>query len=102
MNMSKVVIALTSAIVIGGVIRKAGEEVEVTQEFARELLHRGRGTLVQVDAVHDDEHGETIDLSKMKKDELVALAAEYQIENPASFTKEQLIEKISTAAHEAE
>ena len=68
MNMSKVVIALTSAIVIDGLIRKAGEEVEVSQEFARELLHRGRGTLVQVDAVQNDEHEEQFDADQQKAD----------------------------------
>ena len=69
-----VVIALTSAVVIEGEIRKKGDEVEVPHALAQDLLRRGRGTLVEF-ALH-----------------------EYELELDASLTKDKLIEAIQAAA----
>ena len=96
-----VVIALTSAVAIDGEIRVAGEEVEVDQELAKDLLTRGRGVLVEDDSsqIGDDE----IDLSKMTKAQLVEFAMqEYELELDASLTKDKLIEEIQTAAEAEE
>ncbi|MFC6053885.1 hypothetical protein A6M14_09625 [Acinetobacter sp. Ac_877] len=92
-----VVIALTSAVAIDGEIRIAGEEVEVDQELAKDLLTRGRGVLVEDNSssIEEDE----VDLSKMTKAQLVEFALqEYELELDASLTKDALIEAIQTAA----
>lgn len=94
--MTNVVIALSTAVVLGGEIHKAGEQIEVDKTLAQELLRRGRGTLVEVES----DEMETLDLSKMKKAELVELALEYGIENTDSMTVAQLIEAIQAAAAE--
>ena len=88
-----VVIALTSAVVIEGEIRKKGDEVEISHALAQDLLRRGRGTLVE-----DDENQE-VDLATLTKSQLVELALhEYELELDASLTKDKLIEAIQAAA----
>ncbi|MGL4587028.1 MAG: hypothetical protein ACRCVQ_08180 [Acinetobacter ursingii] len=90
--MKKILIALTSAVVIAGEIRKAGQEVEVDEALAKDLLHRGRGTLVEA-------NDEEIDLATLTKAQLVEFALhEYELELDASLTKEKLIEAIQAAA----
>lgn len=101
-KVSTVLIALTSAVAIDGEICVAGSQVEVDHDLAKDLLNRGRGTLVEVSeeqAVNIE--AEEIDLTKLKKPQLVELATEYGIEDPESFTIAQLIEKI-TEANDAE
>ena len=89
-----VVIALTSAVVIEGEIRKKGDEVEVSHALAQDLLRRGRGTLVE----GDDEDRE-IDLATLTKAQLIDFALqEYELELDASLTKDKLIEAIQVAA----
>ena len=89
-----VVIALTSAVVIEGEIRKKGEEVEVPHALAQDLLRRGRGTLVE-----DDEEDQEVDLATLTKAQLIELALhEYELELDASLTKDKLIEAIQAAA----
>jgi hypothetical protein len=39
-------IKLTGGIALGGQVKRPGEIVEVDERFARDLLHRGKGTLV--------------------------------------------------------
>lgn len=95
--MSKVFIKLTTAVVIDSVIRRAGEEVEVDEQLAKELLYRGRGTLVESSNDHEDE----IDLSKMTKAQLIEFAKhEYDVDLDSALTKEQMIEAIQSAAEE--
>ncbi|MCX5466253.1 hypothetical protein [Acinetobacter nematophilus] len=95
--MNKVLIKLTAAVVIEGVIRRAGEEIEINEQLAKELLYRGRGTLVESNNDHEDE----IDLSKMTKAQLIEFAkSEYDVELENSLTKEQIIEAIQSAAEE--
>lgn len=96
-----VVIALTSAVVINGVIRVADDEVEVDQDLAKDLLARGRGVLVEA-TDETQTADEEIDLAKMTKAQLVEFALnEYGIELDASFTKDALIEAIQVAAEDA-
>ncbi|MEC8887358.1 MAG: Rho termination factor N-terminal domain-containing protein [Pseudomonadota bacterium] len=91
----KVTIKLTSAVVIEGVICKAGQQVEVAQDLAKDLLNRGRGTLLEDASDESDE----IDLSKMTKAQLVEVALEYEIENPDALNKADLIDAISAKAN---
>lgn len=89
-----VVIALTSAVVIEGEIRKKGDEVEVSHALAQDLLRRGRGTLVE-----GDDDGQEVDLATLTKAQLVEFAVhEYELELDASLTKEKMIEAIQAAA----
>ncbi|MFW2072632.1 hypothetical protein ACG9Y7_04120 [Acinetobacter gerneri] len=93
--MSKVLIALTSAVVIAGKIAKAGDEVHVDEQLAKELLHRGRCELVEVDSE------DKVDLSKMTNPQLIEFAkSEFNLELDASLNKKQLIEAIQTASLE--
>jgi hypothetical protein len=46
-NIKTVVLLLTAAVAIGGRIMRAGERVEVTEDEARDLLHRGRATVCE-------------------------------------------------------
>lgn len=91
--MKSVLLKLTSAIVISGVIAKAGEVVEVTEHEAKNLLARGKGEL----------HGEQLadevdlDLSKKTKDQLLEIADNLEIEGAAKMNKAQLIEAIEAA-----
>ncbi|MDH0008385.1 hypothetical protein N5J48_12345 [Acinetobacter ursingii] len=95
--MRKILIALTSAVVIAGEIRKAGQEVEVDEALAKDLLHRGRGTLVEADL--NEEQDEEVDLATLTKAQLIEFAQhEYELELDASLTKEKLIEAIQAAA----
>lgn len=91
---TNVVIALTSAVVIDGEIRKKGDEVEVSHALAQDLLRRGRGTLVE-----GDDEGQEVDLSTLTKAQLVEFAVyEYELELDASLTREKMIEAIQAAA----
>ena len=91
---TNVVIALTSAVVIEGEIRKKGDEVEVPHALAQDLLRRGRGTLVE-----GDDEGQEVDLATLTKAQLVEFALhEYELELDASLTKEKMIEAIQAAA----
>ncbi|MCU4481349.1 hypothetical protein [Acinetobacter ursingii] len=95
--MKTIVIALTTAVVIAGEIHKAGDQVEVGEALAKDLLHRGRGTLVEADS--DDEQDDEVDLATLTKAQLVEFAKhEYELELDASLTKEKLIEAIQAAA----
>lgn len=91
---TNVVIALTSAVVIDGEIRKKGDEVEVPHALAQDLLRRGRGTLVE-----GDNEGQEVDLATLTKAQLVEFGLhEYEIELDAALTKEKMIEAIQAAA----
>lgn len=84
-----VLIALTTAVVFDGVIRKAGEQIEVEEQMAKELLYHGRGTLV------DSDEDEEVELAKMTKAQLIEFAKnEYQTDLDTSLNKDQLIEAI--------
>lgn len=90
----KYAVILTAATVIEGVIRKRGEQIELSKAEAENLLYRGRAELVGSDEANEDQ---VVDLNKMKKAELVELAAEYEIQDPESLTVDQLREAIKEA-----
>lgn len=97
---------LASAIAIDGNICRAGEIVEVGEQEAKNFLHRGKATVATVEDLkaagielpddQDSEEGE--DLSKLKKDELLAIAKERGVEIGDGATKAQIIEAIEAAA----
>lgn len=89
----KYAVILTAATVIEGTIRKRGETVELTKAEAENLLYRGRAEPVEA-----DDEGEELNLSQMKKPQLVELAKEYGIDNPDSLTVDQLRDAIIKAA----
>ncbi|MFW2082852.1 hypothetical protein ACNPQK_17995 [Acinetobacter guillouiae] len=92
--MSKVLIKLTAAVVIEGVIRRAGDKVEVDEQLAKELLYRGRGTL-------DETESNEVDLSKLTMPQLIEFAKhEYDVDLDKSLNKKQMIEAIQSAAEE--
>lgn len=90
--MSKVSIKLTAAVVIEGVIRCAGEDIEVDEQLAKELLYRGRGTLEETES-------NEVDLSKLTMPQLIEFAkSEYDIDLDKSLNKKQMIEAIQSVA----
>lgn len=93
--MSKtVLLKLTSAITIGGEIAKRGDVIEVSEVEAKNLLSRGKAELNEEQQLDD----ESLDITKMNKDQLVSLADQMEIEGADKMTKAQLIEAIE--AHE--
>lgn len=93
--MKSVLLKLTSAIAISGAIAKAGEVVEVTELEAKNLLARGKGVLNDEQPVAEEDH----DITKMTKDQLLAIADQLEIEGAAKMNKTQLIEAIEADDH---
>lgn len=56
--MKQVHIKLTSAIGIGGILYRAGSIVEVSEDAAKNLMHRGKGELATADDEPEDEAAE--------------------------------------------
>lgn len=94
------VLKLTSAIAVDGEVMKAGSLVEVSAIEAKNLLGRGKAEL------HGEQPGDPddVDINKMNKQQLIAVAEQMEIEVSDSMTKAQLIEAISAveAVKEAE
>lgn len=103
------ILKLTSALVIDGVVSRAGEFVEVGELEAKNFLHRGKAEIATVEELRaagieipdedeaeaDTSEGEPdADLSKLTKDKLLALAAEMGVEVSSGATKAQIIEAI--------
>jgi hypothetical protein len=84
-------IKITSAVAIGGEIKRPGTVVTVAEELAKNLLHRGRADLAT---------GEGKPLSKMSADELKALAVTLEINGADGMKKAELIEYIELAQSE--
>lgn len=87
------VLKLTSAIVVDGEVMKSGALVEVTEAEAKNLLSRGKAELHSEQPPSDDD----IDITKMNKDQLQAIAEQMEIEGSDKMTKAQLIEAIEAA-----
>jgi hypothetical protein len=87
----QVKIKITSAVSIGGEIKRPGTVVTVAEDLAKNLLNRGRAELAT---------GEDKPLSKMSADELKALAATLEIDGADSMKKAELIEYIELAQSE--
>lgn len=97
---------LTSAIVLEGNICRAGEVVEVGELEAKNFLHRNKATVATVDELkaagielpEEPEDDQSDDLSKLTKDQLLALAKERGVDIGSGATKAQIIEAIEAAA----
>ncbi|USZ80535.1 hypothetical protein MQ4_06 [Serratia phage MQ-4] len=96
--MSKsIVLKLTSAIVVDGEVMPKDSLVELSEAEAKNLLHRGKAVLHDVQPASDED----TDITKMNKDQLIDIANQMEIDGADKMTKAQLIEAI-TAAGEAE
>ncbi len=94
------VLKLTSALVISGVVCRAGELVEVSELEAKNFLARGKAELATVEdgAEEDQDEPGDDDLSKLTKDQLLAKAKELEISIGSGATKAQIIEAIQAKA----
>lgn len=84
----KILITLSSAIALAGVIRRAGEEIEVDEPLAKNLLNRGKAVLAD-ETADDDTPLEDYTVSELKE-----VAVEYEIEGVANMKKADLIAAI--------
>lgn len=100
-------LVLTSALVIDGNVCRAGELVEVGEVEAKNFLGRGKARFAtEEDGIEipaelpavTDSHGEPVDLSKLNKGELLALAKKRKVSIGSGATNEQIIEAIEAAA----
>jgi hypothetical protein len=93
------VLKLTSALVIEGVICRAGELVEVSEVEAKNFLGRGKAELATADdgVDQEDDGGESDELAKLTKDKLLAVASERGISIGSGASKAQIIEAILAA-----
>lgn len=89
---NSIVLKLTSAIAVDGEVMKKGSLVEVTEAEAKNLLHRGKAELHDVQPEYDE-----VDITKLNKDQLADLAEQHEIEGANKMTKAQLIEAIHAA-----
>lgn len=97
--MKTIVVKLTAAVVLGGEIQKRGTTIEVEKTLADNLIYRGRAELVGSD---DTDEGEAVNIGRMNKPELVALATEYGIENADELKVDELRAEIKRVAAEQE
>lgn len=89
---------LTSAIAIDGEVLTKDTLVEVEEALAKNLLHRGKAVLATSDDGVDE--GDDVDLSKLKKDQLLPLAEELGIEGAKEMKVDDL--RAAIAAKQAE
>lgn len=92
------VLKLTSAIAISGEVMKAGSLVEVSEHEAKNLLSRGKAVMHDEQPVRDED----LDITKMNKDQLIAIVEQAEIEGADKMTKAQLIEAIEAAGETKE
>lgn len=92
------VLKLTSAIAISGEVMKAGSLVEVSELEAKNLLSRGKAVMHDEQPARDDD----VEITKMNKDQLIAIAEQMEIEGADKMTKAQLIESIEAAGETKE
>lgn len=92
-------VKLTAAVVLNGEIQKRGTTIEVEKTLADNLIYRGRAEQVGGD---DTDEGEAVNIGRMNKPELVALATEYGIENADDLKVDELREEIKRVAAEQE
>lgn len=87
-----VTILILSTIFVRGEMYKVGDEVEVNEREARELINRGVATdETEVNVTEDT----TVAIEDMKKNDLVEYAAELGIDVPSKATKDEIIELIN-------
>lgn len=93
---------LTSALLIDGVICRAGEIVEVSESQAKNFLYRGKAEVATVEelkaaGIELPEETESEDLSKLTKEQLLEICKERGVEIGSGATKAQIIEAIEAA-----
>lgn len=100
MSNKTIVVELTSALAIDGVICKAGEVVEVSELEAKNFLHRGKAKFFEPEDGTDEAAAEDDaddDLMKLTKDELNALAKEAGVETTDRMVKAEIIAALKAA-----
>lgn len=84
---------LTSAIAFEGSLRRKGAEIEADEQLARDLLRRGKAELIDAPVADEPDEPE-VDLSKMSKAQVVAVANGLGIEGAGNMSKTALIDAI--------
>lgn len=80
---------ITSAVAIGGVVKRPGSVVTLSEADAKNLLHRNRAILAEAETPED--------LSSLTVAELKERAAELEIEGADNLKKADLIKAIEAA-----
>lgn len=97
-----VTVLILSTIFVRGKMYKEGEEVEVNEREAKELINRGVATDEADVSVEEDTDDTTVAIEDMKKNDLVEYAASLGIDVPGSATKAEIIEMIKAADEDEE
>lgn len=95
---------LSSAMVINGGVVRAGTTVELDEPTAKDFLRRGKAELISAPEpeVVKASEAEEIDLSKMTKPQLAAVAEQLGIEGVDGMTKADLVKAIELHEQETE
>lgn len=97
--MKKYTLKLTAAVVVAGAIARAGSTVDLAEADAKDLLRRGKATLVDGIDAPADRDAEAVDLHKLNKDQLVDVAQQLGLVSvTGSMTKAEIMEAIEAAA----
>jgi hypothetical protein len=92
MMSKKVTVIMLTSLFVRGVMYSKGDEVEVNQREAQELINRGAATDEANVGVSEDT---TVAIEDMKKDDLIKYATELGIDVPSKVTKDEIIELIN-------
>lgn len=96
--MSKTIfLKLTSAIAIDGAICRKDSIVEVSELEAKNFLHRGKAVLATAEDGVPEDDDDQLDLSKLKKDQLLPLAEELGIEGADKLKVDDLRAAVAAA-----
>lgn len=92
-------IKLSAAVVFAGAIARANSTIIVDEATAKDLLRRGKGTVV---GGHDDQadtgNDNDMDLSRLNKAQLVEVAQQLGVPIADSMTKAEIVAEIEAAA----
>jgi hypothetical protein len=97
MSKKLVTVTILSTIFVRGEMYKVGDEVQVNEREAKELINRGVAT---DEAEVEIEEDTTKPIEKMNKQELLDYAEELGIELEDGMTKAQIIEAINAEDEE--
>ena len=92
MSEKLVTVLMLSSIFVRGEMYKEGQEVQVNEREAKELINRGVATDERDVTVEEDI---TVPIEKMKKDELIEYAKSQGIDVPDEATKADIITLIN-------
>lgn len=101
--MKSIILKVVSAIVVDGIVARAGQLIEVSEAEARNLLHRGKCELAAADDDAPAGGGDDdalVNLSKLNKAQLLEMAAELALEVSDKNTKAEIIAAIEAAQAE--